>query len=465
MKYLQSISLATFLLVSTNVAFAKSGNVKGTILNQNGERLARVNVSIGKRSAITDARGRYLISRVSTGKRVIQANKSDFKTAKTRVNVRSAKTVQAPLIYISRKGASSPASVARPARSSPSTSYSSSTSSSTSSTSTTPSMGPIASPSIPNLALWESNMKTFGSRHCNELSGSNLSFDGKLASTYYDAQWVYYRIYKYTGDRKWFDCAQAAEAIYRDQYVVPSNGNVPGYWNFTKGLLEDYLQTGDSRSKDAVISISKNGAFGIDATPLSSTADSTMSREVAYNMLTYMNAEELGQPRRSRLGELKNQAIDHLKQWFVSKNAPYIRPFMVSLTAHALIEYNERIGDARILPLLKIAADSMWANLWMADKGSFKYTNVDTAQFSPSAFAYNTGGTEAAPDLNLLIAPLYAWLFHQTGEIKYRNQADAIFNGGVTQAYLVNGKQFNQSYRLSFDYIKWRSEAPLVAAH
>ena len=329
---------------------------------------------------------------------------------------------------------------------------------------TTP-VSPVNLPAVPNIAIWESNMKTYGLQHCNGLKSTSLSFDSKLASTYYDAQWVFYNIYDYTKDSAWIACAQNAEAVYRDQYLVPANGNLPGYWNFTRGLTEDYLRSNDLKSRDAIVSVSKNGAFGVDGTPLSSTADSTMSREVAYNMMTYMNAEIVGEPRRSRLLDLKNQAIGHMNQWFITKNAPYIRPFMVALTSHALIEYNELVGDPNILPLIKTAADFMWSNMWLPNSNAFQYTNVDTALFSPTAFAYNTGGKEPAPDLNLLIAPIYAWLYHQTGELKYINQADAIFNGGVTQAYLVNGKQFNQNYRLSFHYLKWRKLAPLVAPH
>ena len=75
--------------------------------------------------------------------------------------------------------------------------------------------------------------------------------------------------------------------------------------------------------------------------------------------------------------------------------------------------------------------------------------------------ATDTGGMEAAPDLNLLIAPVYAWLYHQTGNTVYRDRADQIFAGGVAGAFLSQGKQFDQNYRLSFEYLRWRNSAPL----
>ena len=315
-------------------------------------------------------------------------------------------------------------------------------------------------PPVPELATWEQQMLNYGARHCATLKGSG-SFDTKLSATYYDAEWVYYQIADYTHDSSWNDCARAAEAVYRDQYVLANNGAIPGYWNFSHGVTEDYLRTGDQQSRSAVVALATRAAFAVDGTSLASTASADYSREVAYTIMAYLNAEHVGEPRRARLADLEQQALGHLNQWFVAKNTTYIRPFMVALTAHALITYDEAVGDARILPQLKAAADWLWANMWVSSGGAFRYTNVDTAQFSPGQFAYNTGGTELAPDLNLLIAPFYAWIYHQTGDVTYRDRADQIFAGGVKGAFLANGKQFDQNYRLSFAYLKWRNAAPL----
>jgi hypothetical protein len=304
-------------------------------------------------------------------------------------------------------------------------------------------------------------MLQFGQTHCAKLKDTSISFDTRLSNTYYDAEWVYYQIADYTGDPFWNTCAQAAEAVYRDGYLLKSNGNVPGYWLFTHGLVEDYFRTGDVTSKNAEILASKMAAYAPDTTPLAWTADDTMSREVAYNIMAMLNSEKLGEPRRARLGSFVEQAFGHLDQWFVSKNASYIRPFMVALTSQALISWHESTGDARVIPQLTLAMDWIWDNMWLPGNNSFKYTNVSTANFPSSDPAYNTGGTEPAPDLNLLIAPVYGWLYHQTGQVRFRDRGDAIFAGGVTQAYLSNGKQFDQNYRWSMAYVRWRSLPPL----
>lgn len=306
--------------------------------------------------------------------------------------------------------------------------------------------------SIPELASWELHMITYGQVHC---------YLGPLDHVYYDAERVYYQIAAYTGDFTWTTCADFAEITYRDQYVLPNNGSVPGYWNFTTGLRLDYDRTRDSRSKDAAILLSQNAAYAHDR-PLEWTASADYSREVAYAIVSYINAEALGEPKRQRRIDLVNQAYDHMAQWFVRfawpgpwqqspQETARLAPFMVGLTAHALIRDWEQTEDTRLIPALRRAADWMWANAWVAVDESMWYESLDRSK--------------GAPDLNLLIAPIYAFLYHETGETKYRDEGDALFAGGVRRAYLAGGKQFDQNYWWSFDYVTWRkAPAPDTSA-
>jgi hypothetical protein len=64
----------------------------------------------------------------------------------------------------------------------------------------------------------------------------------------------------------------------------------------------------------------------------------------------------------------------------------------------------------------------------------------------------------------MLIAPAYAWLYKKTGASAYQREGDAIWDAGVmvdardTMGWSGNGgKQFSQTYRWSFDYVKYRS--------
>jgi hypothetical protein len=310
-------------------------------------------------------------------------------------------------------------------------------------------------------------MVSYGHRHCDNYDVMTLTTDQRLGATYYDAIRVFYQIAAYTGDPSWNACALKARVAYRDNYVIKWKGGVPGYWNFTTGLRMDYERTGDPKSRTAAIDLSRNAAYAADVTPLQYTADAFRSREVAYAIMAYLNAESLGDGRRARLSGHVDQALDHIDQWFISKTsrAPrdwtevpqaagkyYIQPFMVGLTSQALIRYWEVTGDARVVPAIKVALDAIWQRAWVPSDQAFWYQNWTS---NPAlAFPSQSG----APDLNLLIAPAYAWLWRQTGDDKYRERADQIFAGGVKGAWLEGPKQFNQSYMWSFDYVRWRSE-------
>ena len=90
----------------------------------------------------------------------------------------------------------------------------------------------------------------------------------------------------------------------------------------------------------------------------------------------------------------------------------------------------------------------IWDNAWVPGDESFWYEN--TAPFPP---------VEGAPDLNLLIAPAFSWLYARTGDTSWRDRGDEVFAGGVRGAYLGSGKHFDQNYMWSFEYLRYRSEA------
>lgn len=332
-------------------------------------------------------------------------------------------------------------------------------------------------PAIPNLSNWQANMTTYGRQICDYLDTPGLTFDQRLGWVYYDQTRVMYQISDYVpaSASYWNACALKARGIYRDQYVLPNNGGVRGEWNFTTGLRMDYERTGDAQSKTAALLLSQNGAFMTDTTPLNWLIDNSSSREVAYGILAKLDAEKLGSATSPRLVPLVNIALGHMDQWFVSKTTRcpqgdlyppdavgkyYIQPFMVGLTMRALIVYYEKTPDPRIPPAVKAAADWLWANAWISSEQTFWYHNwvADPSQTFPA----QTG----AADLNLLIAPAYAWLYRQTGDATYQSRGDQVFSGGVLNATtLGNGKQFDHNYIWSFDYVKWRTASESSGAN
>jgi hypothetical protein len=306
------------------------------------------------------------------------------------------------------------------------------------------------------LRLWQSNMLKYGHQVAAALAAAKDDpiADHFFGLTYYDAARVFYQIADFTGDSSWLATADLAVQAYRDAYVIPNQGQVTGYWLFTRGLTEDYLRTGDVASRDAVLMLAQKAAYAGDTVPASWTASWERSREVAYNLLAELDAESLGAAHRARTDLLAAQALGHLDQWTGAATAGYVRPFMVALSCEALIAYEAKTGDGRVLPAIRRALDWIWEHCWDPKARAFGYTNIPAPDGS--------GGTGPAPDLNLLIAPAFGWVYHETGETVYRDRGDAIFAGGVDQAFLGNGKQFNQNYRWSFDYVTWRNEPPLV---
>ena len=334
-----------------------------------------------------------------------------------------------------------------------------------------------AAGSVPQLALWQSTMATYGQAFCAQLTATSLTPDQRLAATYYDSQRVFYNIRDYTGASVWDTCARNAQAVYRDGYVIPNNGSVPGYWDFPHGLYQGYVRTSDGASKNALLLLSRNAAYGTAAAGnLSAMVNPALSREIAYHLMAYVLARAAGEPP-SPIGEAYvDLALGHIDQWFVSRtfraalgdDVPpaavgqfYVQPFMVALTAEALIQvYETQSPDARVLSAVNLAMDWLWANAWNASNQAFWYE-----LYGPALGPYQTSSSSGAPDLNLLIAPAYAWLYKQTGNATYRDRADAIFAGGVTQACAsCDGKHFNQQYRQSFDYVKWRNPSSGPAA-
>jgi hypothetical protein len=61
-----------------------------------------------------------------------------------------------------------------------------------------------------------------------------------------------------------------------------------------------------------------------------------------------------------------------------------------------------------------------------------------------------------APDLNNIIVTGFGWTYQQTGQSAYRANAEAIFAGAVSQAWLAGSKQFNENYTTSFHYLRYR---------
>jgi hypothetical protein len=181
-----------------------------------------------------------------------------------------------------------------------------------------------------------------------------------------------------------------------------------------------------------------------------------MSRETAYLIQAYLSAEELGAARHPKLPTAVNYALGHLDQWSGTETADFMQPFMVGLTCEALIRYQKKTGDQRVLPAVQRTLAWLWNKAWVAEAQAFRYIICKPGADAGGNDCVN--GSKPASDLNMLIAPAYGWVYAETGDAQFREWGDLIFSGGARGAYLAQGKQFSQNYRWSFDYVKYREE-------
>jgi len=305
-----------------------------------------------------------------------------------------------------------------------------------------PTPGPLAKqiiksiPPIPSLSAWEANMVNYGKKLCNEESITKLTtWEGNL--WYYDGMRVYFQIADYTKDDFWKACVGYIENVYKPYAMSGATG-----WRvFPHGLYQDYLRNNDATSKDAAIALATVSSFAKVGGGVIYGVNG-MFRESAYLIHAYRIAGLLGSPNPKLYARAVDFVLGAIDQEFVSNSDPYQKPFMTGLLMEALIQYYEESKDPRVPPAIKAAVDGLWDRAWIPGKKAFYYES--------------TAPATAAPDVNMLIAPAYAWIYKLTGDTVYQQRGDLIFQGAVEGAWLDQGKQFNQSYRWSFDYVNWR---------
>jgi putative Ig domain-containing protein/purple acid phosphatase-like protein len=336
---------------------------------------------------------------------------------------------------------------------------------------------------------WTTNMITYGScwgvpgQQCPGSGGSNTGPGNEQGGWYYDGERVDFQIHDYdvahnltSNPAQWNTYAANWESLYA-AYVSGGNGTIYGNQVFPQGLYMGWLRNGTAANKTDIDLLATNSyRASLGATNI----DSDLSREVAYLTESMRYSVELGYtqlssvwvmtPSTSTLANQEAKAIDfalgHVDQWVVSQTAHNVQPFMLGLTAEALIKCYEDAGcsnyqDVRIPWAVKNMADWLWANAWNQTNGAASW---------PNAFFYNnrfykyglTGSDQRY--VNQLSCPMYGWLFQYTGDPKYQSEGDQCWQAGVNVdpggGVGWSGKNFNQNYRWSFDYVTWRS-API----
>lgn len=318
----------------------------------------------------------------------------------------------------------------------------------------------------PKIEQWEKNMVEYGHRWGKALQ-DETEYLRKFKLLYYDAQRVHEQIGEYLGEAQpWRDYGQKAESTYK-RYLEKSGFRALGYQRFPHGLYLDWKHAGDNESRKYLELLRDRPPFSWPEGKEDSWARQKYSREVAYSIQSQIIAERAGYPRqRDRLSSLVDLALGHIDIWvtkdYIDSNPDwqFCQAFMAGLTASALIEYYQQqverdTPDSRILPAIERLAGFLWDEMWVTNVDGSGYGAFEHVQPSTRG----VGSESPSPDLSLLIAPMYSWLYLQTGEEKWLNRGDDVFAGGVELAWLGRAKGFNQNYRSSFDFVEWRAEA------
>ena len=260
---------------------------------------------------------------------------------------------------------------------------------------------------------------------------------------YYDGGRVYLQIadYRPKDYERWARCAALILEPYRDYFDA---GKSLGGWRlFPYGLAMNYWRTGDEGSKQAVTAMATRSPY----VPTGGEPDYRLTRETAYVIDVWVAAEELGAPRNPLLLRSIDFALGHLDQFEAGDE---VHTFMAGLCLEALINYYEMTvtqgkPDHRIPAAVKTALDFMW------DGGPVDKRNYGLIydHFSVPA--------NSSTELNLLVAPAYAWYWSKTGDNTYLERGDLLFEHALDSPIDYSGKIFSQNYKWSFDYVRWRS--------
>jgi hypothetical protein len=291
------------------------------------------------------------------------------------------------------------------------------------------------------------------------------------ASNYYDRAQQWYALWRLTGDTKWKDRATAIAKSYRDQYwaaqAAPYQYNTSSYWSMPAGVAAHFAVTGDTMSRNAVGWACGWLTSGYGFTRLATHAEMEsrwrarmlQCAVLAHAVNAPLTGPWVGQVVPAPGSSWKEKAGNILTQILAAQSADgafrddqscgFVKPFMDALLADALIDYHRLVApDPRVLPAVTRMLAYDWATTWDSVSKSFFYYEGECAH------PMGSGGRYPAPDLTAMLSHSFAWVAAQTKDPIWQLRADAVFAAGVSGAYLMGSKQFNQAFASS-----WRALA------
>ena len=359
---------------------------------------------------------------------------------------------------------------------------------------------PSSFPDIPGRDTWESNMLNTVSPASSaefwctnivdgnpwwSLDNGNFAGHFDIPSSIYFVAWNYdgVRVYQQIADYQyqhlgadnrahWKRCGQLAMDPYKQTTIGTNGGFITEPNQFAYGMAMNYLRTGDTTDQQAVNILATNQTWNLY---YSGSAYAQSVRVSAYMMDDRLGAELIGGQRNNAfLPRTVDVMLGYLDQSYsLSLSNPNqqgynIHPFMIGLAMEALINYYEldvaegHTPDARIPIEIKKTLDWLEATQYVPARHTFAYGAYDYPA-NPSLVG---GNLFDATELNDLVATAWAWYWYKTGNNTYLNQGDDLFlhvwdsasgSDGGDSGWAYSVKEFNQVYKWSFDYVRWRS--------
>ncbi len=307
------------------------------------------------------------------------------------------------------------------------------------------------------LARWQTRMVVDGAQFC--IPGDFMPFGYEGYIWYYDGGRSYLQIGDYTGNKKtWFPCAENILNQFADRNIPT---NIEGWRLTPHGLAEIYWRFGDLHAKTALMNM--NGTPYIQAVRI---------RETAYGIDAAVKKAQVNHtPPDPHMLQMVDWGLGQFDELFLTTLNQLNQPFYDGIMAEALIQYYEYTAalgtpDYRIPPAIKQMMDWLWAHAVVTDPADPLYGHTMYNTLSNYGYPPNARLGAIYSNLNDLFSPAWAWYWNLTGNNTYLAQGDVLFNHALDDdaSGIFDGKQFNQHYKWSFDYVHYRTSAvPVVS--